>query len=223
MFTNYEQYTGQVFIPQNECLENEHFLESIFATERQILENILGYCLYSELLENLIFNVETGYSELKVNAPQHIIELVLGVVYDNVSDSIKSKCGCGCNYSKCDKKHWKGLLELREFSYIKDDCGINNVITVSKKFSFLTYYCYADYITHNSVNFGNLGSNDFNATNNNIKISNALISFYNHVKGCNSGCDVSLYTYLSDNIDKFPKWEGDYICSMQEVNIWGLK
>lgn len=180
--------------------------------EKQCLLEILGECLYKELIES--FELVSGSSvyTLKTDATTSIKRLVNGYEYDAPSNNDEvinwglsywfSGCGCGCGSSTCNKRFWKGLVQTDNFL-------IGTEIVTSQK-SFIANYIYYHYLLVNRSQTTGAGQQVLSGENSQT-VSNfsKRIDSYNEfvfsVVGRNN--ETSLYRFLQDNKADYPTWK----------------
>ena len=173
--------------------------------EKQCLIEILGDCLYKELLDS--FELITGATQytLKTSATEPIKRLVNGYEYDAPENegnfSFSWGCGCGCGDSNCTKRYWKG--------FVQEDKFLNgNAFSISKR-SFVADYIYYHYSLENrSVSTGT-GQKVMEGENSqSVSSASKRIDRYNEFVFCVTGKinETSLYQFLQDNIADYPTW-----------------
>jgi len=178
--------------------------------EKQCLQEVLGACLYKELIDSFeLLEGATAYT-LKDDATEPIKRLVNGYEYtapenDNSAFNfvwLFNGCGCGCGESSCTQRSWKGLVQTDSFL-------IGNAITTSKR-SFIADYIYYHYLLINrSVTVGTgqqvLSGENSQTVSNFSKRVDRYNEFIFSVIGKQG--ETSLYRFLQDNKADYPTWK----------------
>jgi hypothetical protein len=177
--------------------------------EKQCLLDLLGECLYKEVVDSLQFS--GGKFDLKENATQEITDLVNGKSYEvttnenDVYDTISwwEGCGCGCGNSDCKTRKWNGLVETDSFV-------IGTSLATSKR-SFIADYIYYHYLLENRTITAGTGqqvlSGENSATVQNF--SKRIDAWNRFILGAVNirSNQTSLYRFLQENKSSYPTWK----------------
>ncbi len=205
-------------VSENGAIAND-LARFIALYEKQCLMEILGACLYKELIDS--FELLTGATEytLKTDATEPIRRLVNGYEYDapegdNCFENsfvfdyflfgqrfIPFGCGCGCGSDNCTKRYWKGFVQTDTFL-------IGTTVTTSKR-SFIADYIYYHHSLINRSSTTASGQQVLTGEN-----STAVSNFSKRVDRYNEFIfsvlgrqgETSLYRFLFDNKDDYPTW-----------------
>lgn len=120
------------------CIAKTPALEILIADyEERALVEVLGQCLYNELIEQLEWSEEKNRYVLKPDSPEKWSWLIYGRTYD--FDGVKSyPCGCGCGGGNCQKVKFNGIISEKR---------ISNNKKVEK--NYLAYFIYYHWKTIN--------------------------------------------------------------------------
>lgn len=174
--------------------------------EKQCLIEVLGECLYKEVIDSLELVADANAFTVKPKATNFIKQLINGHPYD----APKNSCKCQCNSGNCDKRYWKGFVETDEF-FINGTVG-------KEKSSFIADYIHYHYFLENrSVTSGTgqqvlAGENSTTVFNESKRID-SYNRFITKINSC--GQSTSLYQFLKDNIENYPTWEQN--CSLKSI------
>lgn len=180
--------------------------------EKQCLLDILGECLYKELIDSYELLQNATEFTLKTDASEPIKRLVNGHSYtapqNDGSDYDWSLsfwfggCGCGCGSSTCTTRVWKGFVKT-------DNYLIGGAVSESKS-SFIADYVYYHYLlTNRSITTASgqqvlTGENSTTVSNFSKRIDR-WNEFIFSVVGKQS--QTSLYRFLQDNKADYPTWK----------------
>lgn len=174
--------------------------------EKQCLIEVLGQCLYKEVIDSLeIVNFGDKFT-VKPTATNFIKQLING---HNYTASEKS-CKCRCISGNCDTRIWKGFVQTDEF-LINGSVG-------QEKSSFIADYIHYHYLLeYRSVTAGT-GQQVLDGENSTTVFNESKrIDSYNRFIAKVNSCDqsTSLYQFLKDNIENYPMWEQN--CSLKSI------
>lgn len=179
--------------------------------EKQCLLEILGECLYKELIDS--FELLSGSTEftLKNSATEPIKRLVNGYSYTAPPQTdceawtlafLFGGCGCGCGSETCTTRVWPGFIKTDQYL-------IGGEVSESKS-SFIADYIYYHYLLINrSLSTGSgqqvlTGENSTTVSNFSKRIDR-YNEFVSSVIGrVNETC---LYQFLHDNKADYPTWK----------------
>lgn len=182
--------------------------------EKQCLIEILGPCLYKDVMDSYTFDDGTHAFKIKDDATQAIKDLVNGKSYDAPETNESNwGCGCGCGSANCTKRYWKGFVQ-------SDECLIGNALTTSKR-SFIADYIYYHYLLINRTVTTGTGQQKLKGENSET-FSNfsKRIDRYNEFVFAVVGRknETSLYWFLQDNKTAYPTWDRN--CSIKFKDKW---
>lgn len=177
------------------CVKNERFTEFMKMKSEEALCLVLGVCLVNEIKEHLGDNLL-----LEDDAPQHIKDLVNGVIYENTSNcNCSNTCSCS-SVGTCNKLKWKGL------------------INTDYRNSLIADYVYFQWMLRPSL----VCCDNDKAMEHEIlkqhKRIDAWNRFVSDVQECGN-CEVSLYRFLKDHKENYPEQQGTCFSYKNYMNV----
>ncbi len=188
------------------CLNKTPALKIMIADyERQVLELILGQCLYEEFMEQFEWSEEKDRYVLKADADEKWTWLLKGRTYEY--DGFRSfPCGCGCTGNNCKKVRYDGMIS---------ELPISNTEKVEK--NYLAYFIYHHWKTINESVTAGTGEQMPEAANsltvyNKKKRYRAWNKFVEWVDKLNQ--------FLAHHKEEFP--EAVINCKLKPLNIYDI-
>ncbi len=197
-------------VAENGSLKTE-LARFIALYEKQCLLEILGECLYKELIDSFELLENATEFTLKDDATEPIKRLVNGYSYTAPDETdceawtlsyLLGGCGCGCGSSTCTTRVWKGFVKTDQYL-------VGTEMTESKS-SFIADYIYYHYLFINR-SFSTGSGQQVLTGENSTTVSNfsKRIDRWNEFIAsvvCRQN-ETSLYRFLHDNKADYPTWK----------------
>ncbi len=197
-------------VAENGSLKTE-LARFIALYEKQCLMDILGECLYKELIDSFELLQDATEFTLKDDATEPIKRLVNGYSYTAPAETdceawtlsyLLGGCGCGCGSSTCTTRVWQGFVKTDQYL-------VGTEMTESKS-SFIADYIYYHYLLINR-SFSTGSGQQVLTGENSTTVSNfsKRIDRYNEFVGgvLGKSNETSLYRFLHDNKADYPTWK----------------
>lgn len=218
-----EHFKSDIHIPNLEevCLQNVLIRQEISRYEMEFLKETLGICLTELLLNSLEYSAEQSKWVFKSNAEDRFKWLVNGYIYDTTN--ITSHCGCDSYNENCPKKEWEGIVKVGNWIN-----PTTNEVEEFTEVSIIAYYVYINWRTIYRTTTEQVGESSMKSDT----LSPSVIGWFekyhhanrwlwNAVQGQKNNSIVSLYTFLENNKELYPEWNGG-VCLGSEPNAWSL-